>query len=156
MSSNIIKIFLVSVVVSVVISAAVYFLVPANAFDGKSVHTILISGIAFGGILTSLIVFLVTPVSRPLQKQTLFIGNLAFKATEQDLRRLFGQHGEVFNVRLMIDRHTRKPRGYGFVEMDQAGARKAIAALNEQEFMGRPLRVNLANAPKDKSEDGED
>jgi hypothetical protein len=154
MASNIIKIIISSIIVSVIIAAAAYYAVPAESFQGKSTSEILVTGIIFGGVLTSLIVFLVVPVSRPIQKQTLFVGNLAFKATDNDLRKLFSEYGEVFSIRLMVDRHTRKPRGYGFIEMDNAGARKAIAALNEFEFMGRPLRVNQANAPKEKSQEG--
>jgi hypothetical protein len=156
MASNIIKILISSIIVSAIIAAVAYFAVPAESFKGKQATEILITGIIFGGILTALIVYLVTPVSRTIQKQTLFVGNLAFKATDHDLRKLFSEYGEVFSIRLMIDRHTRKPRGYGFVEMEASGAKKAIAALNEFEFMGRPLRVNQANAPKDKSEQGED
>lgn len=155
MASNIFKIILSSIIVSAIIAAVAYYTVPAESLSEKP-NQVLTTGIVFGGILTSLIVFLVTPVSRTIQKQTLFVGNLAFKATDHDLRKLFSEYGEVFSIRLMIDRHTRKPRGYGFVEMDVAGAKKAIAALNEHEFMGRPLRVNQANAPKAKSsEEGE-
>lgn len=78
-------------------------------------------------------------------KETLFVGNLAFKASRDQLQTLFANYGTVHSVRLMIDRETRRPRGFGFVEMDSSGAQKAIKALDGYEFAGRSLRVNVAN-----------
>ncbi|MBN1577650.1 MAG: RNA-binding protein [Chitinispirillaceae bacterium] len=74
--------------------------------------------------------------------QKLYIGNLSFNATEEGLRTLFSQYGEVTSVSLMTDRDTGRPRGFGFVEMENAEA--AIAALNEKEFEGRALKVDIA------------
>ncbi len=74
----------------------------------------------------------------------IYVGNLPFSATEADLRQLFSQHGSVSSVSLITDRETGRPRGFGFVEMDDAGAQAAIAALDGKEFGGRSLRVNEA------------
>jgi RNA recognition motif-containing protein len=75
---------------------------------------------------------------------TIYVGNLPFNATEQDVRALFERHGAVEGVKLINDRETGKPRGFGFVDMAQADAQTAIAALNGQQLGGRPLRVNEA------------
>lgn len=75
---------------------------------------------------------------------SLYVGNIAFNANRTALQKLFETYGEVVSVRIMTDRQTRKPRGYGFVEMDETGARAAIAALDGKEFCGRELRVSEA------------
>jgi RNA recognition motif-containing protein len=72
----------------------------------------------------------------------LYVGNLEFKATEEELRQLFAAHGEVISVKIISDIHTNRPRGFAFVEMENADA--AVSALNGQEFKGRPLKVNEA------------
>ena len=76
----------------------------------------------------------------------LYVGNLPFTATEDDLRTLFGTHGTVESVAVITDRETGRPRGFGFVEMQADGAAKAIAALNETEFQGRTMTVSEARA----------
>jgi RNA recognition motif-containing protein len=75
---------------------------------------------------------------------TLYVGNLPFSATEQDLRSVFEQHGDVRSVSLVSDRGTGLPKGFGFVEIDDAAADAAIAAVNGFALQGRPLRVNPA------------
>lgn len=74
----------------------------------------------------------------------LFVGNLPFTATEEEMTRLFSQHGTVHSVALINDRETGRPRGFGFVEMDDAAAKAAIAALNGHDMDGRQLRVDEA------------
>ena len=74
----------------------------------------------------------------------IYVGNLPFSATEQDIRELFAQHGNVDSVALPNYRETGRPRGFGFVEMSQADAARAIQAVNGQNLGGRPLRVNEA------------
>lgn len=74
----------------------------------------------------------------------LYVGNLPFSATEDSLRALFSKHGTVEKVSLITDRDTGRPRGFGFVEMPNADASRAIEALNGTDFGGRPLRVNEA------------
>jgi RNA recognition motif-containing protein len=74
----------------------------------------------------------------------LYVGNLSFDATEDSLRALFAQYGTVDSAKLISDRETGRPRGFGFVEMPSADASKAMQALNGKEFQGRALRVNEA------------
>ncbi len=75
---------------------------------------------------------------------SLYVGNLPFSATEEDLRTLFQPFGEVSNVNLILDRETGRPRGFGFVEMAPEAARTAMEALNGSAMEGRPLRINPA------------
>jgi RNA recognition motif-containing protein len=74
----------------------------------------------------------------------IYVGNLPFTATEAEVRTLFSQHGAVDSVALPTDRETGRPRGFGFVEMSQADAARAIQALNGYSMNGRALRVNEA------------
>src|SRR5580658_8958191 len=74
----------------------------------------------------------------------IYVGNLPFTATDADIRTLFSQHGTVESVSLPTDRETGRPRGFGFVEMSQADAARAIQSLNGHNMGGRPLRVNEA------------
>jgi RNA recognition motif-containing protein len=75
---------------------------------------------------------------------TIYVGNLPFSATENDVRTLFEKHGTVQSVKLINDRETGRPRGFGFVEMPFADAQTAIQHMNGFEMNGRPLRVNEA------------
>jgi RNA recognition motif-containing protein len=74
--------------------------------------------------------------------QRLYVGNLPYSVTEDALRDLFSQHGEVRAVQVVMDRDTGRPRGFAFVEMEDGQA--AIQALDGQPFEGRNLRVNVA------------
>lgn len=75
----------------------------------------------------------------------IYVGNLPFRAAEEDVRELFEAHGEVSSVALIKDRETGRPRGFGFVEMtSKAAGEAAIDALNGQQFEGRTLTVNEA------------
>ena len=74
----------------------------------------------------------------------LYVGNLPWTASEDDLRELFSSIGEIHSCNLITDRDTGRSRGFGFVELDKADANKAISQLNGQDFSGRPLRVNEA------------
>ena len=74
----------------------------------------------------------------------LYVGNLPFTATEEDVRELFSKQGTVEKVSLINDRDTGRPRGFGFVEMAQADASRAMQALNGADFNGRALKVNEA------------
>lgn len=75
---------------------------------------------------------------------TIYVGNLPFSASEQDVRALFEQHGTVDSVKLINDRETGRPRGFCFVEMPSTDAQGAIQATNGLDMGGRPLRVNEA------------
>lgn len=75
----------------------------------------------------------------------MYVGNLSFNSTEQDLRDLFGSHGEVTEVFIPTDRESGRPRGFAFVTMESADAmNNAIEALNGNEYQGRALVVNEA------------
>lgn len=74
----------------------------------------------------------------------IYVGNLPFSASETEVRELFEAHGTVHSVSLIEDRETGRPRGFGFVEMDDAAADAAIQALQGQDFGGRSLNVNEA------------
>ncbi len=76
----------------------------------------------------------------------IYVGNLNYKTSEDSLRKLFEQFGEVQSVKLIKDRDTGKKKGFGFVEMDDEYAQKAIDALNDKEFDGRNLKVNQAHS----------
>ncbi|MBK8012770.1 MAG: RNA-binding protein [Deltaproteobacteria bacterium] len=89
-----------------------------------------------------------------MQKK-LYVGNLAFSTTEDDLRDAFEEHGEVVSVRLVTDRDTGRPRGFAFVEMGTAeGAEAAITAMNETVFGGRTIQVNEARPRNDRGGGG--
>jgi len=75
----------------------------------------------------------------------LYVGNLSYKTTENDIQDLFAQHGSVTEVSLMLDRATGRSRGFAFVTMaTEEACQAAIAALNGKEWEGRALTVNLA------------
>ena len=79
-----------------------------------------------------------------MPSKKLYVGNLPFSATEDEIRAAFEPFGTVQDVTLISDRETGRPRGFGFVEMDAAGADAAIAALDSKDFNGRDLHVNEA------------
>ena len=74
----------------------------------------------------------------------LYVGNLPFTATEDAVRTLFSVHGTVEKISLISDRDTGRPRGFGFVEMSNSDASRAMQALNGQDFDGRALKINEA------------
>ena len=85
----------------------------------------------------------------------IYVGNLPYSTTEDSLRELFGSHGTVERVSLIIDRETGRPRGFGFVEMtDQSAAEAAINALNGADMDGRTLTVNEAKPRVDRGGGG--
>jgi RNA recognition motif-containing protein len=76
--------------------------------------------------------------------KTIFVGNLPWEVTEQDLTEAFSQYGPVEATRVAQDRETNRSRGFGFVEMSDADAERAIEALNNSEWGGRRLTVSEA------------
>lgn len=75
----------------------------------------------------------------------LYVGNLAWGVTDDDLSNLFSEYGSVASAVVISDRETGRSRGFGFVELE-GGADQAMEALNGQDFQGRPLRVNEAQS----------
>src|SRR5436305_14287241 len=85
----------------------------------------------------------------------LFVGNLSFNTTENDLNDAFGAHGTVTETNLMMDRETGRPRGFGFITMSSAEeAQKAIDALNGKDMDGRALTVNVAKPREERTGGG--
>jgi len=76
--------------------------------------------------------------------KSIYVGTLPFSATVDQVRDLFAQYGEVASVKFINDRDTGRFRGFGFVEMDDEDAKKAIEALNGMDMGGRSLRINEA------------
>jgi len=79
----------------------------------------------------------------------IYVGNLPFSATEDQLQQMFAAHGAVESVSLITDRETGRPRGFAFVEMS-SGANEAIQTLNEKVMDGRTLKVNEARPREDR------
>jgi len=82
--------------------------------------------------------------------KTIYVGNINYNATAEDLKPLFAEYGEVLSIKIINDRETGRSKGFGFVEME-SGAETAIEELNGKEFQGRRLRVNEAR-PREKRE----
>ncbi len=74
----------------------------------------------------------------------MYVGNLAFQSTEDDLQKLFSQYGEVISVNLITDRETGRSRGFAFVEMEDEAADTAMKNLDGTDFEGRNIKVNEA------------
>lgn len=86
-----------------------------------------------------------------LMNTKMYVGNLPFNATEDDVRTLFSDYGTVTEVYLPMDRESGRPRGFAFVTMDSAMAmNEAIKGLNEQEYGGRNLTINEARPKEDR------
>ena len=82
---------------------------------------------------------------------SIYVGNLSYQVTEEDLKRAFAEYGTVSRVQLPTDRETGRPRGFAFVEMSQETEETAaIEALDGAEWMGRDLRVNKAKPREDR------
>ena len=85
----------------------------------------------------------------------IYVGNLAFTSTEDEIRQLFEQHGAVERVNLITDRESGRPRGFGFVEMgDRTEGDRAIQELDGKDFGGRSLTVNEAKPRADRGGGG--
>lgn len=84
----------------------------------------------------------------------LYIGNLSFDATEEEVRGLFAEFGKVESIAMINDRDTNRFRGFGFVEMEESSANAAIKALNGKDMDGRSLNVNEAKPRTERSNSG--
>ncbi|HUV36207.1 MAG TPA: RNA-binding protein [Patescibacteria group bacterium] len=84
----------------------------------------------------------------------LYVGNMSFDTSEDDLRKAFEAHGQVDSVTIITDRDTGRPKGFGFIEMsNDTEAKAAMDALNEKDFQGRSLKVNEAR-PRNEGQRG--
>ena len=87
---------------------------------------------------------------------TIYVGNLSFKTSENQIQELFSEYGEVSSAKIVTDRETGRSRGFGFVEMNDEGeADQAIEDLNQTEFMDRALVVNKARPKNDNNGGGQ-
>jgi len=88
-----------------------------------------------------------------MSKKNIYVGNLTFQTTADDLRELFAQYGTVTSAQIVSDRDTGRSRGFGFVEMSEGGD-EAIAALNGKDVGGRNLTVNEAKPREERPRSG--
>jgi RNA recognition motif-containing protein len=85
----------------------------------------------------------------------IYVANIPFKATEDELKGLFEEYGEVSSTKIILDKFTQRSRGFGFIEMsDDAAGRQAINSLNGADFMGKNLVVNEARPKTDAPRSG--
>ncbi len=84
----------------------------------------------------------------------IYVGNLSFDATEEQVNEMFSQYGKVDSIAMINDRDSGRFRGFGFIEMEDSAANAAIKALNDTELDGRTLRVNEARPREDRSKSG--
>ena len=120
-----------------------------------------VSAVAFiaGAVVASLI-FTFIPTSSANDSDepyvgptmTLYVGNLPYRVHEGEVKALFGEYGPVNSVRLVRDRKTGRRKGFGFVEMSEAGAQKAMTKLNDYNFQERTLKVREAKSQESDSE----
>lgn len=82
----------------------------------------------------------------------IYVGNLPYNIDEDTVNSLFAEYGEVFSVKLIKDHETGRHKGFGFVEMDQNGGKKAIENLNDTEINNRNIVVNVARDKKDRQD----
>jgi RNA recognition motif-containing protein len=92
----------------------------------------------------------------PNQMKKLYVGNLPWSTNEADLQAMFEEYGDVESCALILDRETGRSRGFGFVELDDEGADKAMEELNGKDIDGRALRVNEAQDKPRRSGGGGD
>jgi len=146
------KYFMKSLVISTVLGLVAFFLAPQLAIENLGAVRGFAYGVLTGALIGSLLAATRIIPAAAGKMESIFVGNLAFRASNSAVHELFEQYGEVHAVRMMTDRVTRKPRGFGFVEMNHHDAMKAIKALQGEEFQGRELKVNIANERKPREE----
>jgi hypothetical protein len=145
--------YLGSLIISVLLASLAFWILRSQGLDGDSL-IMLGTGLFIGhlvGVCAHASVRSGT-AKKPAASTTsdsgetisLYVGNLAYSVQRNELRALFEEYGQVNSVRIMTDRNTRRPRGYGFVDMEANAGRKALDALNGTEFCGRNLKVSEA------------
>ncbi|MCF2859579.1 RNA-binding protein [Pseudoalteromonas sp. SMS1] len=152
MNSSDRKTMLTVLILAILGYVAASFLLADNQLDTSIVFAI---GIAIGGLATMTInrtTISQSDTGQAVPTKTLYVGNLPYRANEQAVRELFEEKGQVFSVRLLKDKNTGKRRGFGFVEMSEIDANKAIKDLNEMEFQQRTLKVREAKQKQEESE----
>lgn len=140
----------VIVLIAALLGALVFF-----QFSGTS------SSVAFiAGVVVAMLIFTFIPTSSANSADepyvgptmTLYVGNLPYRVHEGEVKALFGEYGPVNSVRLVRDRKTGRRKGFGFVEMSEAGAQKAMTKLNDYSFQERTLKVREAKSQESDSD----
>lgn len=147
--------FLKAIVIALLLGIIAFLIRPVLGLEQTAGPNAFLIGLIAGALLGAVIMcikFAAVTAKEAGEIRSIFVGNLAFKASQEELRNLFSPFGEVRSVRIMTDRATRRPRGFGFVEMDRKAADKAIKALDGTEFHGRKLRVNIGSERKPRPE----
>jgi len=137
-----------TLIIAFILAIVGFLLFPLLDFDTLSTQRLFSYGLLLGALLGGVAMSLKIELPGSSQVESIFVGNLAFKMPANALRTLFEEYGQVHTVRLMTDRATHKPRGFGFVEMKRKHALSAIRNLNGREVYGRELKVNIANERK--------
>ncbi|UJF22147.1 RNA recognition motif domain-containing protein [Shewanella sp. OMA3-2] len=136
-----------------------------GAFVFFQVQGSVASSVAFiAGIVTATLIFTFVPSNQARASDepyvgptmTLYVGNLPYRVHEGEVKELFGEYGPVNSVRLVRDRKTGRRKGFGFVEMSEAGAQKAMGKLNDYTFQERTLKVREAKSQESDSSDSSD
>ena len=140
--------FIKAIIIALLLGIIGFILYPYLGLENQPVHRVFSFALLAGAFAGAVIAAINIKLSADTRTESIFVGNLAFKMPANALRELFEEYGEVHAVRIMTDRATRKPRGFGFVEMNRKQARAAIRALNGTEFFGREIKVNLAKERK--------
>ena len=134
------KSFLFSVILAVLGFVVVKFALASLALDPALLFG---AGLLIGALVIAALSS-ASSEEAEVKTKTLYVGNLPYRANEGVVRALFEEQGKVFNVRLLKDKNTGKRRGFGFFEMAEADADKAINQLNDSEFQQRTLKVREA------------
>jgi len=143
-------------IVTGILAIAGFFILPIIDSSFADSRVVFAIGIILGGTTVFLLTApssaasptITTTDSDEDERQTLYVGNLPYRANETIVRELFEQYGSVYSVRLVKDKQTGRRRGFGFVTMNSQGAHVAMTSLNDNEFQERVLKVREA---KDKT-----
>ena len=134
----------VPLIITIVLAVVGFFVLPVVNEGFAACNAVFAIGIILGGITVSVL----TPAGAVSvdeeERQTLYVGNLPYRANEAIVRELFEKYGSVYSVRLVKDKQTGRRRGFGFVTMNAQGASDAMASLNDNEFQERVLKVREA------------
>jgi len=140
--------FIQLLIVSAVISLLGYYAQPYLGMDIAHAPSIFATGLLLGCVIGGLGVALRSRCSGSSSfddgTSSIYVGNLPFNAGENEVRNLFAPFGDVIEVRMVKDRRSRRPKGYGFVEMATDDALAAIKQLDGTDYAGRTLRINEA------------
>ena len=140
--------FVKALIIALLLGIIGFFLYPHMGLETQPAQRMFSYALLAGAFAGAVITAINIKLPADTRTESIFVGNLAFKMPANALCELFEEYGQVHAVRLMTDRVTRKPRGFGFVEMKRKPARAAIRDLDGTEFFGREIKVNLANERK--------